>query len=161
MALRAGYYGIKRGLKAKLTEIASAWDNLVDVVTTLNKIHFLSFSEEKTVATGGQNVDYDERITAAGYTSYDVLFLVGSISGANSAEGSSLKWLDTSQAKARLHISNSTGESKTWVIKGHLIIKEVDPSREVTASPEDVPEEVIEEPVTKKRSTKKTVKEGE
>ena len=29
MALRAGYYGIKRGLKAKLAEIAGAWDETV------------------------------------------------------------------------------------------------------------------------------------
>lgn len=29
MALRAGYYGIKRGLKAKLAEIAGAWDTTI------------------------------------------------------------------------------------------------------------------------------------
>lgn len=32
MALRAGYYGIKRGLKAKLAEIAGAWDEVINEV---------------------------------------------------------------------------------------------------------------------------------
>lgn len=32
MALRAGYYGIKRGLKAKLAEIAGAWDETVSSI---------------------------------------------------------------------------------------------------------------------------------
>jgi len=34
MALRAGYYGIKRGLKAKLAEIAGAWDATVSSIFT-------------------------------------------------------------------------------------------------------------------------------
>lgn len=34
MALRAGYYGIKRGLKAKLAEIAGAWDATVATIFT-------------------------------------------------------------------------------------------------------------------------------
>ena len=34
MALRAGYYGIKRGLKAKLAQIAGAWDVTVESIFT-------------------------------------------------------------------------------------------------------------------------------
>ena len=58
MALRAGYYGVKRALKDKLTEIAGAWDQVnnevdalidIDEVDLTSKVNSTNFSVE----TGG------------------------------------------------------------------------------------------------------------
>ena len=46
MALRAGYYGIKRGLKAKLAEIAGAWDATVSSI----------FPRDEQIVLGAKNL---------------------------------------------------------------------------------------------------------
>lgn len=77
MALRAGYYGIKRGLKAKLAEIAGAWD------TTIASL----FPRDEQVVLGARNILPEKYKDGTGKVDGDLTWSVDS-NGVVDADGS-------------------------------------------------------------------------
>ena len=157
MALRAGYYGIKRQLKQKLIEIAGGWDAIKHNVEGVEYIQ----------------VDYDEvTVNSLGYLGLTIptvanKFCAGYsllIGGAGSAVYSALSatYDNTSKMVEALRLKNldATNEHTWHVLVNYIFIPFdmftfIDATKNNKSTPEVGPESP-EGPTTKKRTTKKS-----
>lgn len=182
MALRSGYYGLKRGLKAKLTEIAGSWDEIISRLTptkyTVTAAEGITLNINQVYVTGN-TVNVLIRLGGSFDLTSDIV--LGVIDFKPATDFAFLDILDEATpykvlGNALVRRTNGNIEIKKtipdysgstlWLKGTYVYSGRVSYSRNVdTRSTDDIIPEIIpqedSEPTTKKRSTKKTVKEGE
>lgn len=177
MALRSSYYGIKRQLKLKLQEVAAGWDSLISSLTltkyTVTAAEGVTLKVNEVYVTGN-TVNVLLRLSGSFDLTEDIF--LGVIDFKPAADYAFLDIVDEATpykvlgcalvrgTNGRVEIKKSIPDytgSTVWIKGTYAYSGRVSASREIdTKSVNDIIPE-IEEPVTKKRSTKKTVKEGE
>ena len=182
MALRAGYYGLKRRFKDKLESIAGEWDGLISRLTptkyTVTAAEGVTLGINQVYVTGN-TVNVLIRLDAPFDLTSDIL--VGVIDFKPATDFAFLDILSTSTpyvvlGNALVRRNNGRVEIKKtisgyegtqlWIKGTYVYSGRVSDSRNVDSRstddniPEIIPQE-DPEPITKKRTTKKTVKEGE
>lgn len=173
MALRAGYYGVKRGLKDKLAQIAGAWDQVknevddlidIDEVDLTSKVNSTNFSVE----TGGF-VKYGKignvcTITLAGITPTSTgnnkallsdanvpKALLQTIMPAVSGNGSSVGMINVPTNYVVLNI----GTVGTIYSSVTYLVDTRNTQSRTAEAPEEIVKDEVEEPVVEKKTTRK------
>ena len=178
MALRSSYYGIKRHMKLKLQEVAAGWDSLITSLTptkyTVTAAEGVTLNINEVYVTGN-TVNVLLRLGGSFDLTEDILLGVVDFKPATDFAfldivdeatpykvlGCALVRRTNGRVEIKKTIPDYTG-STLWIKGTYVYSGRVSASRGIETKNDNddiIPE--IEEPTTKKRTTKKTVKEGE
>lgn len=163
MALRAGYYGLKRKLIDKLTSVAGSYDtlsnNVTALITGMDSIKFkVLFVDAPAAVNTNKDVDLDTLLSGKTYFVVGALFEHASNHGFYSLLSSEGSATIAYNKSLRLNVASSNfigGKVKvliaysaeTYIPPESKIIYETDPE--------------TEEPLVVKKSTRKTTKKTE
>lgn len=178
MALRAGYYGVKRALKDKLAVIASEWDNLINSLTptkyTVTAAEGVTLNINEVYVTGN-TVNVLLRLGGTFDLTEDIL--LGVIDFKPATDFAFLDIIDEAtpyhvlgcalvrRTNGRIEIKKTIPDytgSTLWIKGTYVYSGKVSASRGIEKNANDALIPEIEEPVvTKKRTTKKSTTKEE
>lgn len=171
MALRAGYYGIKRKLRDKLETVAAGWDNLFNSVNTpvektLTPAEGITLGSNTKCVKLGRIVDLYVSITSVSAEAdttttlftlpSDCLPLYSLFDVGYDSDGSAVRF-NISSTSGNVQIRHLEAISNKTIVVHITFIAKPAPTRELSmaAAPEEIVKDEIEEPIVEKKTTKK------